>query len=66
MANSFVVQKHNINYIFDIITQNGSVWGHVYRSLHPDQYFTTTPLKMLKLKLNLIHHALINILNSSF
>ena len=37
-----------------------------FESLHPDQYFTTTPLKMLKLKLNLIQLSLINILNSSF
>ena len=37
-----------------------------FDSLHPDQYSTTTPLKMLKLKLILIQHDLINILNFSF
>ena len=35
-------------------------------SLHPDQYFTTTPLKMLKLIFIFIQHALINISNFSF
>ena len=52
----------------DVLQINGLEFGcsGKFSSLHPDQYFTTTPLKMLKLKLNLIQHALINILNSSF
>ncbi len=52
----------------DVLQINGLEFGcsGKFSSLHPDHYFSTTSIKMLKLKLNLIQHALINILNSSF
>ena len=47
--------------LFDLFSKLVFVFSWWFDSLHPDQYLTTTLLKMLKLIFILIQHALIKI-----